>query len=156
MKKLHIGLIISALLGSVTGATAAITIKSSTPIEPTIQIVEKIKIVEKQSYGIELYQYQDLDFPAFTYDQEWMEDYSEKFAYKFDKALFLCDKKYSYILEKTGDTSTDYGSEVIAEYNKLSKLCVDETLKNEEPVDQDDRTGGRDMSQNSNDFRPEK
>lgn len=148
------GIIVGAAVGAIT--MAAQPAKVIEIEKPVIQVVEKpvIQIVEKRSYGVKLNEFQDIDVPVFTYEDRWMEEYSVKFAYKFDKTVYLCDKKYSYILDKTSDTSTDYGSKVLKENQDLVKLCIDETLQNEEPVDEDDRTGGRDMSQNPNNFSP--
>lgn len=153
MKRSNIVAVLCVVIGAASGAVAV----ASIPKKPVKVEVEKtvVKFVPKETYGVNLSEYQDIDFPVFTYDAQWMDDYSDKFAYKFDKTLYICDKKYSYILDKTSDLSTDYGSKVLEENRTLVKLCVDETLKNEESVDEDDRTGGRDMSQDPNNFKPE-
>ena len=91
MKRSNIIAVLCVVIGAASGAVAV----ASIPTKPVKVEVEKtvVKFVPKETYGVNLSEYQDIDFPVFTYDAQWMDDYSDKFAYKFDKTLYICDKK---------------------------------------------------------------
>ncbi|MFX8462606.1 MULTISPECIES: hypothetical protein [Acinetobacter] len=103
--------------------------------------------VAVKKYGINLNDYPDESAKDYSLQQVWEFDLAEKYGRPFYKANNICSDKYSYILDKSTDTSTSEGSLVIDEFNLAHKKCVIETLKNVIPEPQTNSNNNDEIQQ---------
>ena len=108
-----------SILFVLMGCTEKETEKLTEPSEATMK------------YGVNLGELPDKKGDDYALEFSWQYDLAEKYGRIFYKANNICGNKFSYILDKATDTSTEEGSLTITEFNKAYELCVSESLANQ-------------------------
>ncbi len=90
-------------------------------------------------YGVNLGEFPDKKGDDYALEFDWQYDLAEKYGRIFYKANNICGNKFSYILDKATDTSTEEGALTIDEFNKAYEQCVRESLVNQPIIPEKDR-----------------
>lgn len=80
----------------------------------------------------------DIKIPDFDLDQDWQYDLAEKYGAVAFKAIYLCGKKYDYMLDNI-DLSSDYGSAVLNDYQIKIEKCSSSSLDGQEVIPENRR-----------------
>lgn len=123
-------LLISALI-ILTGCTKEDSKISPPSSEPSQK--------SEMKYGVNLDEFPDKKGNDYALEFDWQYDLAEKYGRTFYKANKICRNKFSYILDKATDTSTEEGSLTINEFNKSYELCVRESLASQPIIPEKDR-----------------